>query len=309
MSRPPTGEQWTLDHGDDVLTVVEIGGGLREWTRRGTPVLAGYSATEECTSGRGQQLIPWPNRIRDGQYTWGDTAYQLPVTEPALHNASHGLVRWVPWRLIDVGAAHLTVGFQLHPQPGWSGQLDLTTTYAVGPDGLTVTSSATNVGDGAVPFGYGAHPYVAIGELPVEDVELVIPATTRAAVDERLLPTGRGPVDEVDATTGTDLDHRVRRAIGARRLDTAFTDLTRDDDGRWRVRVSAPGRSDVVVWGDEAFDWVQVFSGKAEADQSGAHGIAVEPMTCPADAFNSGDGLIRLEPGETWSGTWGIDPR
>jgi aldose 1-epimerase len=307
MSRPPTGEQWTLEHGTDRLTVVEVGGGLREWTRAGRDVLAGYDVREECTSGRGQQLIPWPNRIRDGQYDWAGTAYQLPLSEPALGNASHGLVRWVPWRLISQSTSSLTVGFQLHPQPGWPGQLDLTTTYAVSAQGLTVTSSATNVGSGAVPFGYGAHPYVAIGETPVEEVEVAIPAATLVDVDERLLPVGRLAVEESGGAQ-PDLDFRTRRPIGVRRLDTAYTDLARDADGRWRVVVAVPDRPAVTVWGDTAFDWVQVFSGKAEADQSGAHGVAVEPMTCPADAFRSGEGVLTLEPGATWSGTWGIDP-
>lgn len=307
MSRPPTGEQWTLECGDDIVTVVEIGGGLREWTRAGVPILAGFAAHEECTSGRGQQLIPWPNRIRDGRYEWDGTAYQLPLSEPLLHNASHGLVRWVPWQLTELTATTATVSFALHPQPGWPGQVDLTTTYAVGPAGLTVTTAATNVGDAAIPFGYGAHPYVAIGQARVEDVELTIPAGTRVTVDDRLLPVGRAVAHETDSDGGS-WDFRIPSAIGTRRLDTAYSDVIRGDDGRWRVVVATPGRPAVTVWADEAFDWVQVFSGKAEADQSGEHGIAVEPMTCPADAFNSGDGLLRLGPGQSWSGTWGITP-
>jgi aldose 1-epimerase len=42
-----------------------------------------------------------------------------------------------------------------------------------------------------------------------------------------------------------------------------------------------------------------------------AHGvpaIAIEPMTCPADAFNTGTGLMVLEPGASWTGSWGITP-
>jgi aldose 1-epimerase len=31
-------------------------------------------------------------------------------------------------------------------------------------------------------------------------------------------------------------------------------------------------------------------------------------MTCPPDALNSGTGLITLEPGETWQGSWGLRP-
>ena len=299
----PTGEQWHLSAGSDELVVVEVGGGLRTWTRDGVNVLAGYAADAPCTSGRGQQLIPWPNRIRDGRYTRDGVEHQLPLTEVEYSNASHGLVRWAPWHLVERADSSVTVGHRLYPQPGWDWHLESTTTYAVAPDGLTVTVRVANVGQGVAPFGYGAHPYVAIGDAPVEDVEVSIPGATWVEVDERLIPTAKHPVD------GSPFDFRAARAVGTRRLDTAYTDLE-VVDGRWTVTVTTPGRGAVDVWADaESLPWAQVFSGKAEADQAGEHGIAVEPMTCPPDAFRSGDSLLELGPGEAWTGTWGISPR
>ncbi|GGB81772.1 galactose mutarotase [Knoellia flava TL1] len=299
----PTGEQWHLSVGRDELAVVEVGGGLRSWTRDGVDVLAGYDADAPCTSGRGQQLIPWPNRIRDGRYSLDGVDHQLPLTEVEYGNASHGLVRWAPWRLVARTDSSLTVAHRLFPQPGWDWHLASTTTYAVSPVGLTVTVHVANVGKGNAPFGFGAHPYVAIGDMPVEDVEVSIPGAKRVEVDDRMLPRATSPVD------GTPYDYRAPKAIGKRRLDTAYTDLE-VVDGRWTVTVTTPDRGTVDVWGDaDALPWVQVFSGKAEADQPGVHGIAVEPMTCPPDAFNSRNSLLRLGPGEAWTGTWGISPR
>ncbi|KGN36643.1 aldose 1-epimerase family protein [Knoellia subterranea] len=299
----PTGTQWSVSSGPDEFTVVEVGGGLRAWNRAGVDVLAGYSADSPCTSGRGQQLIPWPNRIRDGRYAFDGAERQLPLTEVEHHNASHGLVRWAPWRLVDRTDTSITVGHRLFPQPGWDWHLETTTMYAVTPEGLTVTTRVANVGEKPAPFGYGAHPYVAIGDAPVEEVEVQIPAECFVEVDDRLLPTRTTSVE------GSVFDFRERKAIGAQRLDTAYTDLS-VVDGRWTITVATPGRAQVEVWGEAAaFPWAQVFSGKAEADQSGEHGIAVEPMTCPADAFNSGDSLVVLEPGQTWQGVWGISPR
>lgn len=299
----PTGEQWRLRAGPDEIVVVEVGGGLRTWTRDGVDVLAGYAEDGPCTSGRGQQLIPWPNRIRDGRYSHGGVERQLPLTEVEHGNASHGLVRWAPWRLVGHTDTSLTVGHRLFPQPGWDWHLETTTTYAVAPAGLTVTTRVANVGGGSAPFGYGAHPYVAIGDLPVGEVEVSVPGDTWVEVDDRLIPVGTHPVD------GTAYDFRERRPLGTHRLDTAYTDLA-TSGGRWTVTVAGPGRPAVDVWGEaEAFPWVQVFSGKAEAGQRGEHGVAVEPMTCPPDAFNSGDSLLTLEPGATWAGTWGISVR
>jgi aldose 1-epimerase len=299
----PTGEQWQLSTGADVLTVVEVGGGLRTWTRDGVDLLAGYEAGDPCTSGRGQQLIPWPNRIRDGRYRHDGVEHQLALTEVDLGNASHGLVRWAPWHLVERTDSSLTVGHRLFPQPGWDWHLDSTTTYAVSADGLTVTVRVTNLGEGRAPFGYGAHPYIAIGDVPVGEVEVVVPGSDYVEVDDRLIPTG------TSAVAGSPFDFRERRAIGSQRLDTAYTGLE-VADGRWTVTVAAPGRPVVDVWAQaQSLPWAQVFSGKAEADQPGAHGIAVEPMSCPPDAFNSGDSLVELGAGQTWTGTWGIRPR
>ena len=299
----PSGEQWTIRRGGQEATVVEVGGGLRRYAVGGVDVVAGYGEDEVATYGRGQLLMPWPNRIRDGKYTFDGVERQLALTEPAKQNASHGLVRWAPWRVTDRSDNAITVATRLFPQSGWPGVLDLTVRYALGDDGLTVTSAATNAGDGSVPFGYGAHPYVAIGDTPLAEVVLELPADTEVLVDERSLPVETVPVRPED-------DFRTARALGTTSLDTAYTGLSRDAaSGRWQVTVSGlRARGPVTVWGDEAFTWAQVFTAKGADDEPGERGIAVEPMTCPADAFNSGQGLVVLAPGDSWSGTWGIAP-
>ncbi|HYN28750.1 MAG TPA: aldose 1-epimerase family protein [Dermatophilaceae bacterium] len=301
MAPPPTGQQWSLRHGTDELTVVEVGGGLRSWTRGGLDVLAGYGADERLTMGRGQLLMPWPNRVADGRYRFGKRDHQLALTEPARHNAIHGLVRWAAWSLLEQAPDSVTVGLVLRPQPGWAWTLECTTRYAVGADGLTVTSSATNLSDDPAPFGYGVHPYLAIGDAPWSDVQLTIPAATWVETDDRLLPVARR------AVAGTDRDLRTPRPVGTD-LDTAFTDLTVDGDGRWRVGLAAPGRPRTALWAEAArFPWLQVFTGSETDDPDGPRGVAVEPMTCPAGALVTGDSLLVLGPGEGWTGTWGID--
>lgn len=297
----PTGQQWTIGHGPFEATVVEVGGGLRSLTRDGSPLLAGFGVDELCRTGRGQQLMPWPNRIRDGRYRWAGREHQLPITEVPRGNASHGLVRWAVWELIEHEPESVTVGYRLHPQSGWEHLLDLRTTYVLDDSGLVVTTAARNVGAAPAPFGYGAHPYLAIGTTPLSDVRVTVPASTWLQVDDRLLPAGRASVD------GRPVDLREGRPLGETRLDTAFTDARRDDDGMWRCEVDSDAAGRIVLWADAAFPWVQVFTGAAEKGL-GEPGIAVEPMTCPADAFNSGDSLITLAPGDDWTGTWGISP-
>ncbi len=297
----PTGQQFTIGCGPFEATIVEVGGGLRAFTRDGVPVVAGYAEDEECRSGRGQQLMPWPNRIRDGVYAFGGTRQQLPITEVSRHNASHGLVRWALWELLEHERDSVTIGYRLHPQPGWPHHLDLRTTYVLDETGLVVTSAARNVGAVPAPFGYGAHPYLSIGGLPVDQVELHVPASTWLATDDRSLPTRTEPVE------GTRYDFRSGGRAGAELLDTAYTDIERDDDGMWRCRVQSEAFGWVTLWADAAFPWLQVFTGAALLGL-GEPGVAVEPMSCPADAFNSGRSLVVLEPGQEWTGTWGIHP-
>ena len=91
---PPSGEQYELVFGDQHAVVVEVGAGLRTYG----DVLDGYAVDEMCTSGRGQVLAPWPNRIADGVYEFDGKSYQLALTDPSEHGAIHGLARWASWR-------------------------------------------------------------------------------------------------------------------------------------------------------------------------------------------------------------------
>jgi len=297
----PSGEQWEIRHGDQRLTVVGVGGGIRSYDAGTRPVLHGYRDDARADAGRGQLLMPWPNRIADGAYTFDGTAQQLPLTEPARHNASHGLVRWEQWSLIDRSESAMTVGFRLMPGPGWDGILDLSVHYALDDDGLTVTPSATNVGTVPAPFGFGAHPYLSVGEESVDELTLSVPAARYLTVDDRLLPTGTEPVD------GTVYDFRTPRPIGDAVLDTAFTGLASDADGRWRVSIGAGGRTSTLWAQADSFPYTQVFTGDSLPAGRARHtGVAVEPMSCPANAFVTGEALVVLEPGDSWSASWGI---
>lgn len=301
VSVPPTGEQYEIISGPHRAVVTEVGATLRSFSVESRDVVRGFGVDDMSRAGRGQHLIPWPNRIRDGRYVFNGVTQQLGLTEPARNNASHGLVRYVPWVLVDKKVDSVTSRVRIHPQPGWPGTLEAMITHQVSADGLTVTVEATNIGADELPFGYGAHPYLTVGESTVDDVSLTVPAGAYLEVDDRLLPTKISPVD------GTIYDLRPGPVLGSTSLDTAMTDLVRDPDGRWRVKVVL-GERYAELWGDEAMKWTQIFTGGPNRDWS----IAVEPMTCGPDAFNAGPthgDLKVLAPGETFVGQWGISGR
>jgi aldose 1-epimerase len=243
---PPSGEQYELAYGGQRAVVVEVGGGLRTYEG----VLDGYALDAISTSGRGQVLAPWPNRLTDARYEFDGETYELPVTERSSGAAIHGLVRWTNWRAVEREEARVAMEYVLHPQSGYPFALRLRVDYSLGPDGLTVRTTAENVGSRACPFGAGHHPYIA------------------------------------------------------RRADDVFGAEKLDDTRRWDGELHLV---DVTVWADERWPYVQLFTGDDKPDVA-RRAVAVEPMTCPPNAFNTGEGLIRLEPGETFSGTWGIRP-
>jgi aldose 1-epimerase len=288
---------------DDQRAVLdEVGGGIRSYTARGREVLDGYPAGQPSPSGRGQVLIPWPNRLEDGSYEFDGQRHQLEVNEPENGNAIHGLVRWEPWTVAEREPHRVVMTHALSSQPGYPFTLELRIEYALAMDGLNVHTTATNVGESACPYGSGFHPYLTVGTETVDSVILHLPAGTVVGADERGLPLAAAPVE------GTEYDFRRPRPIGSTRLDHAFTDLVREEDGIARVALGGllPG-SGLDLWVDEAYGYLQVFSGDPLPDVN-RRSLAVEPMTCPANAFRTREGLIRLEPGTSFTSAWGISP-
>jgi aldose 1-epimerase len=300
-ARALSGAQWTISGAGHEAVITEIGGGLREYRAGGIEYVDGYGEDELPPGCAGQVLAPWPNRIRDGNYTFGGQRQQLALTEPARHNAIHGLVNWLPWRLVDAQEDRLTVATEVPPQPGYPWPLLVRTHWSVAADGLTVRHEAVNLAAEPIPFGLAAHPYLSLPGVAVDDMVLRLPARTRLLVDGRLLPIGAAKV------TGSDFDFTAGRRIGPAMLDTAFGDVDRDDDGLCTATLSAGAKS-VSIWADAAFGWWQVYTGDALTGERHRRSVAIEPMTCPPDAFRSGRDVVVLEPGQTWSGAWGIRP-
>lgn len=296
----PSGEQHEIASGPYRAIITESGGALRSLTHDARALVDGFAEDEMAPGGRGQLLVPWPNRVRDGKFSFHGRELQLALTEPAHHNASHGLVRWVAWTPAERAADSVSLTYRLMAQTGWPWTYDVRVTYAVTDDGLTVTQSATNLADEPGPYAAGAHPYLAVGPGPVDGLELTLPATRRYFTDDQLVPVG----DE--STAGTALDFRGGRPLADTALDDCFTDLERDPGGRATTTVRDPRTGEgVSLWVDETWTCLQLFTADG-VPGTARRSLAVEPMTAPPDALNSGTGLVVLEPGESYAGSWGI---
>jgi aldose 1-epimerase len=297
-----TGNQFEIAAGPYRAVITEGGSGLRELTHDGRALILTHDADDPAPAAFGQLLVPWPNRVDHGRYSYGGRTHQLDISEPPLDCAIHGLIRWVTWRLAAHEPDRVRLTHRLLSHGGYPFRLDLEVEYALDADsGLTVRLSAHNPGSRTAPYGHGAHPYLTVGE-PLDSCTVSIPADSYLPTGDRKLPNG--PPVEV---TGTAYDLRERRTLGDQEIDNAYTGLLRNDDGRVRVRLTnSAGDRSVVLWMDEAHPWLEIYTADEVPEDHRRLGLGVEPMTCPPNAFVSGIDLIDLKPGDTTTGSWGI---
>jgi aldose 1-epimerase len=300
---PLTGLQYGIEAGPYRAMVTELGAGLRELSFRGQPVIAGHEPDELPPAGAGQLLAPWPNRVDGGRYAFGGAEHQLALSEPARANAIHGLTRWMPWTLVRQDASAMLLRSAPHGQQGYPFCLEIEAEYRLDPGtGLQVTVTARNRGSHAAPYGTGSHPYLTVRTPSVDECELTLPAEFWLPLDDRGIPSG--PPEPVK---GTEYDFRQPHAIGATRLDHALTGLSRGSDGRaWAYLADGAAGSRVGLWTGEGYRWMQVFTGDPLGPDQRRKAVAIEPMTCPPNAFVTGNDLLLLEPGDTVTHSWGI---
>jgi|SRR5690554_3827990 len=302
--RAPTGEQFHLTGTWGTSTteaiVTELAAGLRTLTVDGSQLTEPFPESGRPPFGNGIVLMPWPNRVRDGVWKLNGDDQQLDITEPAMGNAIHGLLRNTAYRVIERSAASITLSATVFPQHGYPFLLQTSVRYEVVADGLTVTHSIRNQTDAAAPVAVGSHPFLRVGDTPIEDLTLEVPAGTWFETDARQNSLGQHPVD------GTDYDLRGGRRVGDLTLDTAFG-AVQCEDGVARHRLTAPDGRWVELWQGADFGYAQVFTPRVFGRESGPGlAVAVEPMTAPPNALNTGEGLRWLDPGEEWTLSWGI---
>ncbi len=305
-----SGTQVHLVHGSQTATLATVGAALREYTVGGADVIVPFAADQVAPAFHGMVLAPWPNRLADGRYTFDGQELQLPVTEPARGTALHGLSCWDDWTVSEASADAATLVLDMPASPGYPFSLRVSVTYALTDAGLTITTTALNTGAVALPYGVGFHPWISpgIGSLDagsldagsLDDCTLQLDADALVTVDDRLLPLGTTPV-------AGHMDYREPRTLAGSDLDDAFVNPIRDADGLSWARLVRGDSSTVAIWMDGAAKAWQVCTGNhvgpASAQRSG---IAIEPMSCIADAFRTGDDLVTLRPGESHILTWGM---
>lgn len=285
MHNAVNGTVITLEAGDYRAQLASVGATLVSLTRSGRDLVLSFPATELPTAYKGKILLPWPNRIEAGRYSYAGVDYQLPVNEVETGSAAHGFVTWLNWEVSGQGPTSVTFSLFLPPQRAYPFALRLETTYTLDAEaGLVCRVVAENIGEQTAPYGVAVHPYLTCNQAPLDRCLLLVPASSYLEVDENLIPTGEVSVD------GTDYDFRTARTVADTMIDNAFGQLPPEE---WNVDLTDPETAMTVrLTSDER--WLQIYS----ADQLGRPGVAVEPMSCPPNAFNTGVDVIELSPGQ-----------
>jgi aldose 1-epimerase len=296
--RCATGRQYELRRGDALAVITELAAGLRLYSRSGVPLTETYGDDQIPPRGTGITLAPWANRVENGVWYLHGKKQQLDITEVSKNNASHGLLRNSGYELVDESAFSVTLEGVVFPQHGYPFLVRHRVQYSITDDlGLEVRQTLINDSAEPAPFVLGAHPYLRLGEVAPEELVLTVKAATRLLVDEQLIPRSSEAV-------GPDFDLRRGVTVDSLDIDVAYTDLEYDG-GVARHTLAAPDGSTVSLWQDQTCAYVHIyvtdtFPGRVKV-------VAIEPMTGPANAFNSGDGLAWLQPGESFTMSWGID--
>ena len=294
------GQGYLLTAGSYTAEVTQLGATLRRLTHEDVDLVAGWPDGQECPDFRGWVLMPWPNRVAGAVWSHAGRIHRLPVNDPESGSALHGLVGGLIWEAVEQAPASVRLRCLLLPQAGYPFRLELEVGYALDEGGLRVDLAATNIGEQAAPYGVGHHPYLTVGRR-VDDCVLTVPAESVTAMDDAGRPGAVMPV------AGTPFDFRSARKVGPTVLDHAFTGLLRDGPTAVATVQDPLSGREVRLHVGDGFGWLQVFSADTLDASAARESLAVEPMSCPPDAFNNATDLDLLFPGASHRAWFRID--
>lgn len=301
MRSPHTGAQYTITFGDYRAVITEQGATLRRLDWQDTELIVPFDANEPAPTCHGQILVPFPNRIEAGTYTFDGKTYELPIDEHARNNAIHGLGYRQRWTLESLDESSVTLSWRNPALDGYPFDLTVQATYQLDEQGLHISISATNNGESKAPWALAIHPWLSNGLHGVGDeidghnaqCSLVVPSAKHVTVNENLIPTGTESVE------GTKYDLRKPTLLTEQPFDDAWTDVEHDSEGKVTAVFTRPDGVVVRIGGDETVTSFQVCTGTGFPVEKHPAGVAVEPQTAYANAFNTGVDLISIEPGKT----------
>ena len=229
-------------------------------------------------------LSPWVNRVRNGNYSFEGRNYQLPINEENLGNAIHGLLARKPFSYQTEGAKAIVRFEYQAEEKAYPFPFETTLTYEFDANNVFhMQFEAKNTGDGNMPFACGWHPYFKLPEGELVEWNIRFDSLSKFHSDSQMIPLREEPFD---ASYGVNL--------GEETLDNVFRLKPMDK----HQTIFGNGQSTLTLEQSSIdFPFLVVFAPENE------NCLAIEPMTANTDAFNTGDGLRILAPGEKFQST------
>jgi aldose 1-epimerase len=231
-------------------------------------------------------LTPWVNRVRNGNYSFKGKNYQLPINEPALGNAIHGLLARAPFTLIQQSDSSVTLEHAYKgEEPNYPFPFTFRYCYTLTDEGaLEITFESQNTGTNPMPFACGWHPYFSFPNTTAADLTIKFHPISRFLSDSQMIP-----LKEENLQGQTEFIFSQEKVDHVFRLVPLEKHLTELIDHKHN-------RSLILEQSSVQFPFLVVFQ------PEGYNSVAIEPMTANTDAFNTSDGLIELAPQEVFSG-------
>ena len=306
INKSPFGslEQVHIGNGENELSFVPSNGGFVtdlkfKLNNRTFNIIDGYQDEESLINKdyyKSAFLLPFPNRLNEGKYTYKGKNYEFPINDTECNNALHGFEDCYEMQLQDVRLNGENAEVVLHhsyngQNPAYPFPFEFTVIYTLSENNsFECEVKIENPNDFTIPIGFGWHPYFKLGNLPVEKLELQMPTVDQVLIDDRMLPTGEfKSVNTYNLFTN----------LTGKEFDTCFKSI---DGSVSEVVINAASiNTKLSYWQEnEAFPYFQVFIPPKRKS------IAIEPMTCNVNAFNRPDDLKELNGNERLRGKFGV---
>jgi len=237
-------------------------------------------------------LVPFSNRIRNGEFSWQDQQIKLPLNNLPEKHTNHGHGWQASWDIIDISKNSVLLQY-CHLADEWPFPYIAKQRISLEQGELTIKLWIKNIGTKTMPAGLGLHPYFTRTNL----THLIADVDEMWAVDEECLPS-----KIVEAPQGLSSDEGM--IIEQNSLDNALVGF------KQQAKIAWP------EWGMEAnistssnCKFLVVYSPKQKDF------FCVEPVTHCTDAinlFNRGrndTGLQQLPLGEEFSMWMKVEPK
>ena len=284
-------------------TISTAGAALKRLIVGGTDLITITTGHELNPYADGLVMAPWANRIDGGRWTLDGQELQLEINDPSMNNAIHGLVSQSMFEIANQTESIVTLSTLIQPTAGYPFNVEISVTYEVTSDGIDVKHYAKNLSDKAAPFVVGAHPYLQISGTPTEELEIKSSVRTVDLVNERKIPIGKQDI------SGSEFDITDWRELSTCNFDHGFSNLVRDSNGRAHHLLRSPSGEVLDIWQSAEMKYAFIFTPDFytnNADRTPRTAIAIEPQTGPANAFNSKEDLIWIEPNQAFDASWGL---